>query len=85
MVARDAVDELGSDPDAVARFTDTSFKNVTDAYGFGDVLHVERLTLERKGGVSGDDRQRRNVREISDDVFADPIAEIFLFAAHRSC
>ena len=43
-----------------------------------------RLALEGEGGVAGDDRQRRHLRQVGDDVLGDAVAEIFLLgiAAH---
>jgi hypothetical protein len=51
---------------------------------FRDILHVDRLALEREGGVACDHRQRGDFGQIGDDVFGNAVAEIFLlcFAAH---
>ena len=84
MVAGGSVDQLGSDPDAIARLSDAAFEDVADAKTLGYILHVERLALERESGVPSDDRQCRNVRQVGDDVFTDSVAEILLLrlAAH---
>ena len=49
-----------------------------------DFLDVHHLALEREGGVARDHEQRRDLRQIGDDVLGDAVAEIFLLriAAH---
>src|SRR4029453_7214480 len=44
-----------------------------------DLFYVWALALEAEGRVARDNLQRRNLGEISRDVLADPVAEIFLF------
>ena len=78
MVAGRAVDQLRGDAHAGARLAHAAFEDVSDAELARRVLDVDLLALETERRVARDDRQRRNLRQIGDDVLADPVAEIFL-------
>ena len=84
MVAARAVDQLRVDAHPPAGLADAAFEHVADAELAGDVADIDRLALEREGGVARDHRQGRDFRQIGRDVLADPVAEIFLLgiAAH---
>src|ERR1044072_4563700 len=44
----------------------------------GNLSHIHWFTFEGERGITRHNVQRRNVAQISDDIFADSIAEIFL-------
>ena len=78
------VDELARNADARGGFAHTAFEDEIGAQLSADALHFHGLTFVGERRVTCDDRQRRNLREIGDDVFGDAVAEIFLLriAAH---
>ena len=80
MATRLAGDELRADPQAASSFANTSFQDVADVHGSGDLLGVDDLAFESERAVASHDLQRRNLRKIGDDVLGDSIAEVFLLA-----
>src|SRR5438128_429644 len=79
-----AVDELSGDANARGRFSHAAFKDEIDLEVLRDLLHIHRFALVSEDGVAGDDEQPRDLGKIGDDVFTDPVTEIFLLgiAAH---
>src|SRR6476661_1325893 len=84
MVACLAIDQLCRDPDAAAGLADTTFEDVAHTKLPRDLFHIEHFAFVGKGGVPSDHRERRNLREVGDDVLANAVAEILLLriAAH---
>src|SRR5688572_29625431 len=80
MATRLAGDELRADPQAASSFANTSFQDVADVHGSGDLLGVDDLAFESERAVASHDLQRRNLRKVGDDVLGDSIAEVFLLA-----
>src|SRR4030095_3217322 len=78
MAAGLSVDQLGGDAYPVARLAHAAFEHMADTQLLRDVAHIDRLALEREGGVARDDLERRNLGEVGGDVLADAVAEIFL-------
>ena len=58
--ARAGVDQLPGDAHAIAGFADAPFKHEAHAQVAPDLLHFDRSPLVGKGGVAGDDEQRRD-------------------------
>jgi hypothetical protein len=54
------IDELRGDAHAVAGFADRAFEHEAHAQVAPDLLHFDRSSLVGKGGVAGDDEQRRD-------------------------
>ena len=79
-----AVDQLGVDPDPRARLADAPLEDVADPEFGGDLGQIGRLALVGETGVAPDHEQTADLAEVGDDIFADPVGEIFLFgiAAH---
>ena len=50
----------------------------------GDLPNIYRLALKREGGIPRHNMQGGDLAQISDDIFADSVAEVFLLriAAH---
>ena len=78
------IDQLRVDADALARLSDAAFENVGDVEAPAHLLHVGVLALVGEGRIPRDDRQRRDLRQIGDDVLGDAVGEVFLLgiAAH---
>ena len=72
------VDQLRGDAHPVAGAPHAAFDEVADAEPAGDVLCLDRLSLERERRVARDDEQRAKARKLSDDVLGYPVAEILL-------
>src|ERR1700720_3046651 len=79
-----AVDELGRDPDALARLADAAFQDRGDVEAPAHLLHVGGPALVGEYRIARDDGKARDLREIGDDVLGDAIGEILLLriAAH---
>ena len=77
-------DELRSDPHATAHLSHAPFQNMADLEFARDSRHIDVLALVHKGTVAGNDRQRRDLAQVGNDVLGDAVAEVFLFgiAAH---
>ena len=85
VVAGRAVDQLGGDPHPAAGLAHAAFEHVADAELARHLGQTSTdLALEREGGVARDHDQRRDLRQVGDDVLADAVAEILLLgiAAH---
>jgi hypothetical protein len=84
VVASHSVNQLRGDSHPPAGLAHAAFDDVADVQLFGDLGDIHRLALEGEDGVSGDDRERGDLREVRDDILRDAIAEVLLFgiAAH---
>src|SRR5262249_6197816 len=69
---------LRADPEAASGFAYAAFHDVAHVHDPGDLFDVDYLALEREGAVASDNLQGRDLRQVRDDVFGDPVAEIFL-------
>src|SRR6478752_8028437 len=78
------VNELSGHAHARASLSYAAFQDKVGAEFFADVLHLSRPFFVSERSVTRNDGKRRNLREISNDVLGDAIAEIFLLgiAAH---
>ncbi|MEI9888514.1 MAG: hypothetical protein WDN08_18840 [Rhizomicrobium sp.] len=84
MAVAGAVDELRRDAHAVARLAHAAFEHMAHFQLARDLEDIDMPALEGEGGVACDDRQRRDLAEVGDDVLADAVGEVFLLgvAAH---
>src|SRR5205807_7938160 len=78
------VNELSSHTDARAGLAHAAFENEIRTELLAGTLHFHGLAFVGERCVTRDDRERRDLREISDDVFSNAVVEIFLLgiAAH---
>ena len=78
------VDQLRGDAHPVVHLAHAAFEQVLHAEPRRHLVDVDVLSLVGEGGVARDDEQRRDLREIGDDVLGDAVAEIVLLrvAAH---
>ena len=83
MPAGGAVDQLAGDPHPLAGLADASLKNEFHAQLGGNLGDVDRFALEGEAGVAPDHEQPADLGQIGDDVFGDPVGEIFLFGIAR--
>src|SRR4051794_12191437 len=84
MIARRAIDQLRSDPHPAARLPDTTFEEVANSEFLADLLRLDHFTLVQEGRVTGDNEEARELGEVGDEVFGNPVTEVFLLrvAAH---
>ena len=84
MSTRRGIDQLGGYANPVSRFPHAAPKDVADLQLAGELVDLHGLALEIEGRVAGNDKDRRNLGEIRDDVLGDAVAEVFLLriAAH---
>src|SRR5215475_10105599 len=84
VVAELCVDQLRCDPDAIASFAHAALDDVSDTKLPREMTDIDWLALESERRVACYHRERRDLREICDDVFGDGIAEVLLLriAAH---
>src|SRR5471032_1003254 len=73
------IDQLRGDPDPVASLAHAALEHVADAKRLGHVGHRDRCFLVDEGRVTRDHVQLGQLREVSNDVLADPVGEILLF------
>jgi hypothetical protein len=73
------VDKLAGNAHPVAGLAHASFQHVAHAELATDLPHIDRLALVGEGRVARDDIQLRQLRKISDDVFANTVGKILLF------
>src|SRR6185437_15927213 len=66
------------DAQPVSGLAHATFQDVAHFQLLGDLRDIDALALELERGVARDDSQRRHLTKVSDDVFADAVAEIFL-------
>ena len=79
-----AVDQLRGDAHALAGLAHAALEHVADPELPRELPDVDVLALERERRVARGDRERGDLAEVGDDVFADAVAEILLLrlAAH---
>ena len=79
-----ALDKLPGDAQPVCGLANAAFQHVADAEFRGDLADVDRLALVGERGISGDDEQAGDLRQAGNQVFDEPVSEIFLLwvAAH---
>src|SRR6185295_6509294 len=84
MTARSAIDQLGGDANATAGLAHAALEQMAHLELPRSLWRIDMLALEREGGVARGDPERRDLAQVSDDVFADPVREILLLriAAH---
>src|SRR6185437_5614062 len=70
--------QLDVDAYAFAAPAHAALDHVADTQLAADGLHVDRFRLVDEAGVTGDDEQLRELREIGDDVVGQAVAEIAL-------
>ena len=72
------VHQLRGDPDTIADLADAALEHVTHAELARHLLHVDRAALVHERRVARDDEQPTHVRYRRDDVFGNPVCEVFL-------
>jgi hypothetical protein len=72
------IDQLGVDPDLVARPPDTPFQHVAHVQLAADLLCFYRSALIGEGSTPGDDETPHHARQIGRQVVGDAVREIFL-------
>ncbi len=77
--ARFGVYELGVNPHLVVGPSNASFQHVANPKLTAYLIDLDGLTFVREGGVSGNNKQPRDFREIGDQVFRHAIRKVFLF------
>ena len=84
MAAGGDVVELRGDADAVAVLADAALDDIAHAELFRDLTQMNRAALVDEARVACDHEQPSQPREAGDDVFGDPIGEVFVLgvAAH---
>ena len=77
-------DQLRSHPQRVALAPDAPFEQRADLQLLADLLHAERLALEREDGSARSDVQALDVGECVDQLLGDAVGEVvgLLVAAH---
>ena len=78
------LDELPGDPYAVAVFSDAALKYITYTELASNLAHIHVAPFVAEARVARDHEKPFQPRETGEDVFDDPISEVFLFriAAH---
>src|SRR6185369_3241476 len=72
-------DQLCRDTHAIAGPADAAFKDVLHAERIRNTADVVFLASEGECGRSSDDRQAWHVRQCVDDLFGQPVTEVFVF------
>jgi hypothetical protein len=70
-----SIDELGIDPDPIARALHTVFKDESHTEFATDLASVDRLALVADGGVSRDHEDAGNARKIGRQRLSDAVDE----------
>src|SRR4051794_12504224 len=83
VVAGLGLDELRGDADTASRLPHTALDDVLDAELAPHVLNHRRLVLVVERGVSSDDKERAEARQLRCDVLGYAIGEIFLLRITR--
>ena len=78
-VPRRGFHELRGDAHAVAGAADGAFEHVGGAELLAHLLRGHRLVAERQHLRAGKDFELLDLRELRDDVFGDPVAEVLVF------
>src|SRR5262249_45337935 len=84
VIAISRADQLSGNAHARCCFSNASFQDVVYTKLPSDLLHFDCFAFVSEGGMSRYDEKRGNFRQISDDIFGNPIPEVFLLgiAAH---
>ena len=85
MSAAFRIDELRGNAHALAGPADRAFEHGAHAELAADGANVDRASLVGKAGVAGDHDEAGDLRQVGDDVFADPVGEILLFRRLPTC
>jgi hypothetical protein len=72
------IDQLGTDADLVARPPNASFEHIAHAQLAADLLGIDRFVPVRERGIARDHEHIRESRQISREIFGDPVREILL-------
>src|SRR6266508_3847551 len=72
------VKELRCDPDATPRFANTAFQHIAHPELSADLLHLHRLAFVGEDRIPRDDKETRDLREISNEIFSNAVTEILL-------
>ena len=72
-------DKLRRNPHAVSRAADGAFEDVGGAELLAHLLRRDRLVAKREHLRARENFQLRDFRKLGDDVFRNPIAEVFVF------
>src|ERR1700716_3898230 len=78
------IDELSRDAHPIGRFANAALQHVAHPKLAPDLLHIDGAPLVCEARVAGDDEQRLETGQCSDDVLHHPVGKIVLFwvAAH---
>ena len=71
-------DQLRRHAHAISHIPETTLQNIAHAEHLRDAPDILVLTLERERGSAGDHLKSRNLRELVDDIFRQPVAEILV-------
>src|SRR5262245_19755283 len=72
------VNELASNSNPITGFSHAALEHVANTELSAYLFHIDGLALVGECRVAGDHVQFREPRQISDDVFADPVGKVFL-------
>ncbi len=78
MIAVDRIDQLAGHAHAIGGPAYAALQDVPHAELGGDVADIDGLALIGKGGVAGDDEEPALPGQAGDDVFGEPVREVFL-------
>jgi hypothetical protein len=78
VIAGCGVDQLTADTHAATGLPHAAFEHIAHAELAPDLFYVDRAALVGEGRVSGDDEQRRVMRQRGDDLLDHTVGEIFL-------
>jgi hypothetical protein len=73
-----AIDELSRNADFVRDFADAPFQHISRSERLTNLLNIDGLAFEYEGGIPRNDGERAPERQGCDDVFREPVGEIFL-------
>jgi hypothetical protein len=73
-----SVDELCRHPNPIAGSANTTFQYIADTEFSTYKAGVNRFTAEREAGVAGNNEQPAQFCQVSQNVFGNAVAEIFL-------
>ena len=72
------IDQLGVDPDPIARASDAALQHIAHPELAADLLGVHRFVLVGEGRIAGDHEYPEAPRQIGCQIVSDPISEILL-------
>ena len=78
MVARQTVNQLRRDTNALAGLANTAFEHIGHAQCPGNFADVGRLPLIREAGIAGDYEEPSYSRQRGDQILGDPVGKILL-------